>query len=269
MIAGTVSQLYIHPIKSCRGSAVSQIELDRRGVVGDRRFLIVDANGRFLTQRTEPRLAGIVPSLTPGGLTLATKGVTPLRVPLAENGTEVSRPVVIWRDTVPALDLGDEAASWLSHVLDQPVRLVGTGRDFARPMNGPAAHPGDEIAFNDAHPLLLLSEASLADLNARLDVPLPMNRFRPNLVVRDTAAFAEDSWKRIRIGPVILRASGPCERCVITTTDQETLERGKEPLRTLATYRKNDDGGVCFGQNFIHETKSGTIRVGDPVEILA
>jgi uncharacterized protein len=263
----TVAALYIYPVKSCQGRSLTSATLDWRGFVDDRRFLVVDENNRFLTQRETPLLARITPTLADGNITLARPGAASLTIP-REPRSPVPREATIWRDTVRAIDLGDEAAQWLQAALHRPARLVGIGPEFSRPMRKPAAQASDEVAFADADPLLVISEASLADLNARLDFPLPMNRFRPNFVVRGASPFAEDTWRRIRIGDVFLRASGPCGRCVVTTTDQETLERGKEPLRTLASFRRDDRGEVNFGQNYIHETKSGTIGVGAPVEIL-
>jgi uncharacterized protein YcbX len=264
----TVSALYIYPVKSCRAQTLTRAMLDARGLVGDRRFLVVDERGNFLTQRDVPPLALITSTVHDAHLTLARAGAPSVSLPLEP---EPSAPcdVVVWRDSLRAVDLGDEAANWLHDTLGRPARLVGIGAEFSRPMRQAGARPGDEVAFADAHPFLLLSEASLADLNSRLDLPVPMNRFRPNVVVRGAAAFAEDAWRRIRIGSVILRASGPCARCVITTTNQETLERGKEPLRTLAAYRRGGHGSdVYFGQNYIHETKSGSIALDDGVEIL-
>lgn len=265
----TVSALRIYPVKSCRGHTIARADVDALGFVGDRRFLVVDEHDRFLTQRETPRLALVTPTLRDdGGITLAAAGEPPITV--AQTPPDApGRQVLIWRDTVRAIDLGDEAARWLSRVLGRPARLVGIGPEFSRPMRKDAARPGDVVAFTDAHPLLVIGEASLADLNGRLDFPLPMNRFRPNVVVRGAEAFAEDQWKHIRIGGVVLRASGPCARCIITTTDQDSLTREKEPLRTLAAYRRGPEGEVFFGQNYIHETKAGTISVGDGVEIIA
>jgi len=144
------------------------------------------------------------------------------------------------------------------------------GGTYQRPNLKRAAQAGDVVTFADSCPFLVLSEASLADLNSRLAVPLPMNRFRPNLVVAGAAPYGEDAWTRIRIGDAVFRSAGPCARCPITTTDQATAVRGKEPLKTLATYRRDPDDqtDVNFGLNLIHETKRGTVRVGAPVEMI-
>ncbi len=247
---------------------MSEAALDRFGLVGDRRFLVVDEHGQFLTQRTRPKLALIEPLAHADTLALKAPGRPSLRIAAAPPPGSPSLQVVVWRDTVAAVDLGPEVAAWLGDYLESPARLVAMPAEFSRPIRKPTAYPGDETAFADAFPLLIISEASLADLNDRLDEPLPMDRFRPNLVVRDCPAFAEDSWRRIRIGDVVLRAAGPCARCVVTTTDQRTLERGKEPLRTLARYRRSADGDVNFGQNCIHESRAGLLRIDMPVEVL-
>jgi len=176
--------------------------------------------------------------------------------------------VEVWRHRGPALDQGDAAAALLSEHLEISCRLVRIPPDHARRVN-PAFSPEEaHTAFSDGYPLLLVSEASLADLNARLETPLPMNRFRPNLVVRGCAPFAEDGWKRIRIGGLELDVAKPCDRCLVTTTDQATGERdGQEPLRTLATYRKRGEG-VLFGQNLVHRGR-GALALGASVEVLA
>lgn len=267
----SLASLHIHPIKSCRGHAVEEAWLDRFGLIGDRRFLVVDERGQFLTQRAVPRLALIEPRLDGATLTLAAPGADRLTVSASATADAPRLDAVIWRDTVRAADLGGLAAEWLSAFLGRPARLVAMPPEFSRPIRKSTALPGDEAAFSDAYPLLVVSEASLADLNDRLGpaaAGLPMDRFRPNLVVRDCPAFAEDAWRRIRIGDVVLRAAGPCARCIVTTTNQQTLERGKEPLRTLAQYRRSAEGDVNFGQNYIHETKTGVLRVGAPIEVL-
>jgi len=264
-----VSALHLYPVKSLRGIAVESMLLDSLGPVGDRRFMIVDADGRFLTQRTEPRLALIETELTASALVLRNPAHGSAAVGLHDEGAPIL--ATVWRDQVTATDCGVEIATWLSDFLRQPCRLVRVGRDYQRPVKPSQAQPGDVVSFADAYPLLVISEGSLNDLNDRLqeagEEPVPMNRFRPNLVIRDCPPFAEDGWPRIRIGDVTLRSAGPCARCIVTTTDQTTGERHREPLRTLATYRRDpaEPSKINFGQNLIHETKSGTLRVGDEV----
>jgi len=210
--------------------------------------------------------------LGPAGLRLAADGCGEVCVPsAARHGV---RRVTVWRDEVEADDCGDEPAAWLERLLGQPARLVHIGPTYHRPVRPSKAQPGDVVSFADGYPFLLASEASLGQLNDRIQEndgePVPMNRFRPNIVVSGGRAFAEDVWTRLRIGGVTFRNAGPCTRCIVTTTDQRTGERGKEPLRTLARFRRNRDDptDVDFAINLIHETKRGTIRIGDAVEVL-
>ena len=272
----TLSDLHIYPVKSLRGSRVATAEVDDLGLVGDRRFLVVDENGRFLTQRVLPRMALIDATLSADTLTLSAGGHGAVGVSRTSGAGATLRNVSVWKsEGLLADDCGDDAGAWLSAFLATKCRLVRIGGRFRRPILKPdVAGPGDLVSFADAFPFLAIGEASLAELNDRLiargEDAVPMNRFRPNLVVRGAPAFAEDTWTRFRIGDIVFRAGGPCSRCAITTTDQATAERGVEPLRTLATYRRDatDPGDVNFGQNLIHETKRGTLRVGDAVEIL-
>jgi uncharacterized protein YcbX len=279
-----LSGLFLYPVKSLGGCAVPSAEVDALGLVGDRRFLVVDETGRFLTQRTLPRMALIATALDASHLTLS-RPASPLpslspsssiRVARASDHTAPLRTVSVWKsENLLAEDCGDHAATFLSDFLAVRCRLVRLGAAFSRPFLKSTARPGDTVTFADAYPFLVISEATLADLNDRLlargEEALPMDRFRPNLVVTGTPAFSEDTWTRFHLGTVAFRAGGPCARCIMTTTDQATGERtGPEPLRTLATYRRDasDPTDVNFGQNLIHETKSGTLRLGDPVVLL-
>jgi len=269
-----LSGLYRYPVKSLRGCAVPVADVDALGLAGDRRFLVVDETGRFLTQRTLPRMALIATALDAGSLTLSADGAGAISVPTASDPGAPRRMVSVWKsEGLQAEDSGDPAAAWLTDFLGVKSRLVRIGRDFDRPALKSTAVAGDRLNFADACPFLIVSEASLANLNDRLvaqgEDAVPMNRFRPNFVVTGCTAFAEDTWGRLRIGEVTFRAGGPCVRCMMTTTDQETAERGLEPLRTLAKYRRNagDPTNVDFGQNLFHETKTGTIRVGDVVHV--
>ena len=266
-----LSALNLYPVKSCRGFSVTAAELDDFGFVGDRRFMVVSAeDGKFLTQRTHPRMALIETALSKTALTLSSAGQDPVTIPL--NASAGLRTVTVWKSTTSADDCGDEPAEWLSDFLGLPLRLVRMGGTYQRPIVKATAQPGDVVSFADGYPLLVISEATLADLNDRLiakqEEPLPMNRFRPNLVVTGCAPYGEDAWTHVRIGDVVLRNAGLCARCPITTTNQETAVRGKEPLKTLATYRRDpaDPTDVLFGVNLIHETKRGTLRVGAAVE---
>lgn len=268
-----VTSLHVYPVKSCRGHAVESAEIDEHGFVGDRRFLIVTDSGQFVTQRQVPLLALVETRLTNESLSLAAPNSGTVSVPLGEpHSQRGERRVQIWKDTVVAEDCGDEVAEWLGQLLGQPHRLVHRGRNYLRPVKPAKARAGDVVSFADAYPFLLMTEASVADLNDRIlengGEPVPMNRFRPNIVVGESTPLDEDNWTRFRIGEIDFRNAGPCVRCAITTTNQETAERGKEPLRTLATYRRDaaDPTDVNFGINLVHETKTGTIRLGDAVQ---
>lgn len=258
----TLSEIRIHPVKSCRGTSLESVSFDQWGLLGDRRWMIIDETGRFVSQRTLPRLALVVPRLTAEVLLLEAPGQPRFEIPAGGSEGE-ERTVSIWDDTCRARDQGQPAAEWLSRYLECPVRLVRMDAEFQRPVENGI---DSQVSFADGFPVLIISEASLEALNSRLPSPLPMNRFRPNLVVRDSAPFAEDGWKRIRIGEAVLRLIRPCIRCVTTTVDQATGQTGKEPLATLATFRRAE-GGVIFGQNAVHE-RGGLIRLGDPVEVL-
>ena len=266
-----VTRLFIYPVKSLRGVAVPAADVDALGFVGDRRFLVVDSHNQFLTQRTLPRLALIETALTVHELVLRAPPGGSCAVPLRATAPAELLPVRVWKsEGLLAEDCGVEVAVWLSDFLRHPCKLVRIGQQFTRPVLKASARPGDIFNFADSYPFMILSEASLADLNARLDEPLPVDRFRPSFVVNGCDAFAEDTWKNLRVGTVNFRTGGPCARCIVTTTNQLTAERGKEPLRTLAMYRRatDDPTDVNFGQNLIHETKTGTLRVGDAVELL-
>jgi len=268
-----VSSLFIYPVKSLRGFPVASARLDALGFEGDRRFLVVDPRGRLLTQRVLPKMAQVATALSANDLILSLEGTGSITVPRSvPTGSAPIKLVSVWKsEGLRAEDCGDDVAAWLGSILSAECRLVRIGEGYHRPVTKKAAAPGDVVSFADAVPVLVISEASLDDLNDRLvaqgEESLPMNRFRPNIVVAGGAPYAEDTWPHVRIGEIKLRAAGPCVRCIMTTTNQETGVRGHEPLRTLATYRRDqiDSTGVIFGQNFIHETKRGVIRVGDPV----
>lgn len=264
-----ISALHTYPVKSCRGVTLREASFDARGIVGDRLFLVVDAEHAFVTQRSHTRMALIDAALAGLSLTLSAPGQPALTVGVAHEGPRCR--VTIWRDTAEAVDQGDAAAAWLSAWLGEPVRLVRMADDWTRLVSADyAVRPTDQTGFADGYPALLISEASLEALNARLTAKgshaLPMNRFRPNIVVAGAAPFAEDGWKRIRAGGMTFDVVKPCARCDVTTTDQDTAERGKEPLATLAEFRRVE-GKVMFGQNVIH-AGPGTLRVGDEIEIL-
>lgn len=249
----TLAGLHVYPVKSCRGIALDEALLTDTGLAHDREWMIVTPAGRFLTQRELPRLALVGTRLEPGALWLSAPHVAPLEVPLGNAGTPAE--VIVWRDRCAARDAGDGAARWLGELLGRDVRLVRF--DAAQRRQSDVAWTGDARAyakFADGYAMLAISTASLDDLNARLVNPLPMNRFRPNLVLAGLAPYGEDTLGEMRIGETVrLRAVKPCIRCAITTTDQDTgAVDGAEPLSTLKTYRWNSRlHGVEFGQNVI------------------
>jgi uncharacterized protein YcbX len=262
-----VTSLHVYPIKSCAGISLDRADIGPRGIRHDREWLVVKLDsGEFLTQREQPRLALIRPALVENGLTLFAPGLPSLEVPIVGNGA--GRRVRVWEDWCDAIDQGDHAARWLSEHLSTECRLVRMDDGFVRKVDPDyAVDDWDQVGFADSYPLLLISEESLSDLNARLTNPLPMNRFRPNVVIGGAREpFSEDRLRVLRIGDVVFYAVKPCSRCVTTTTDQLTAERGHEPLTTLATFRKVGSK-VLFGQNLIH-ANPGEIRVGDEVTVV-
>jgi len=261
----SLSGLHFYPVKSLRGISLDRVPLDRRGLRYDRHWMLIDQNGDFLSQRRIPRMALICTRLIPGGLRLCAPGMPDLELPL-ESGDGTETEVLVWEDRCRARLAGDEADQWLSRFLDHPCRMVYMPEATVRPVDPAFGHAGDQVAFSDGFPLLLISEASLDDLNRRLETPLPMQRFRPNLVVRGCAPYAEDGWRRIRIGEIEFRVVKPCSRCVITTIDPETADKGVEPLRTFNDYRRQGNK-VYFGQNLIHDGV-GELTRGMAVEIL-
>jgi uncharacterized protein len=262
----TVSNLTYYPIKACRGFDVPASNIQRMGLEHDRRMMVITPDGGFLTQREYPRLALITPSLKNEALTLSAPNFDSLQIGIQKTGTPT--PVEIWSSTgVNAIDQGDEAAAWMSDWLGISVRLVHIADGFKRKLNpNYAVNTDDHTGFADGYPILIISEESLQDLNGRLDSAVQMNRFRPNLVVKGCEPFAEDIWKRIRIGDVEMALVKPCPRCVVTTIDKETLKKNKEPLKTLSVYR-NHELGAIFGMNTI-PLNEGRIEINMEVEIL-
>jgi uncharacterized protein YcbX len=258
-----LTQLNIYPIKSCKGISLQSAKLEERGLQYDRRWMVVDENNRFISQREMPRLSLVSVRVHSDHLTVTAPEMEEMHVPFVLTGGD-SLSVAIWNDTVSAVDVGIEAATWFTRCLDTKVKLVfmPDTADRLATRRGKSS----QVNFADGYPLMLLSEASLEDLNTRLEEPVPMNRFRPNLVVQGCGPYAEDTWNDIMVGGVKLHVVKPCERCAITTVNQLTAEKRKEPLRTLATYRERD-GKVLFGQNLIHEGK-GVVEIGSEVKIV-
>lgn len=258
-----VSQLAIYPVKSLGQIVLKQSQIDEFGLQWDRRWMLVDSNNHMITQRQQPRMCLITPQLRNAKLRLSAPGMSSMSVTINQKAGPCT--VTVWQDTCRALDCGDEAADWLDRFLGIPCRLVYFPDDGARAVDPDFSRPGDQTAFSDGFPLLLTTQASLDDLNARLKSPIGMARFRPNLVISGCEPYAEDHWQRLRIGPLTFRVVKPCSRCSIPTIDSATAERGAEPTRTLSQYRKRDHK-IYFGQNIIPDT-AGSIAVGTAVEI--
>jgi len=263
----TVSSLIYYPIKACRGFEVDSAIVERMGLQNDRRMMVVTPAGKYLTQREHPKLALVTPTLKDGKVTLSAPNYDSIQFGTQSTGT--SQPVSIWKSKgVQAIDQGDEAAQWFSEWLRTPVRLVHIAEGYKRLVNEEyMVNADDHTGFSDGYPILITSEEGLQDLNTRLEVPVPMNRFRPNIVVKGGDAFMEDRWNRIRLGGVQLAVVKPCARCVVTTIDKDTLEKSKEPLKTLEKYRRHKLGAI-FGQNVI-PINGGSIQRGMTVEVLS
>ena len=260
-----LSALYRYPVKSLAGHSLERSRLDPCGLQTDRRWMLVDRAGKFLSQRELPRMALITPSVEASGLVLQAPGMSLIHLPYPD--AESKRiEVHVWDDACEAQLCEPAAHEWLSNFLGCACRLVYMPAETVRRVDPDYAQPQDRTAFTDGFPLLLISQASLDELNSRLAEPLPMLRFRPNLVVDGCAPYAEDNWRQVRIGELTLRVVKPCSRCKITTVDPVTAETGSEPLKTLAGYRRRGNQ-VYFGQNLLHDGL-GELVLGTPVEIL-
>lgn len=259
-----LTQLWRFPVKSLAGARHDRFTVGPRGPAGDRHWMVVDADGRFVSQRQIPRMALLHADLDTQGLTLNVADGAVLRVSPVAAGEPVT--VQVWGDTVAALAPDPAADAWLSEQLGRACRLVCQPDDGVRRVDPAYAAPEDQVDFADGFPFLLVSQASLDDLNARLAEPVDMRRFRPNLVVDGCEPFEEDRWRRIRIGDISFRVVKPCSRCPIPAIDPDSGEKGVEPLATLNSYRRRDSK-VYFGQNLIHDG-GGELAEGMTVEVL-
>lgn len=264
-----ITQLNTYPVKSCQGVSLRESRLMTEGLEYDRLWMIVTPNGHFLTQRELPRLGLIASSVRDDDLMLTIPGVDSISVPSPLDSS--SRVVDVWRDNCRGFDCGDVIASTLTRFLERDVRLVKFDPSMARFSDRQfTSEIAAQLRFSDGFPVLLIAEESLEDLNVRLPTPLPMNRFRPNVVIRGLGPYSEDLVHEFHVGAVTMRVVKPCMRCKITATDQATAEVDEqEPLRTLKTYRWNRDlRGVAFGQNLVVITGANqSLRVGQSVEV--
>jgi len=271
----SLTELRRYPVKSCRGQELETAAVERWGLAGDRRWMLVDEAGETVTAREHRELLLIRPRLrADGGLEVSASGQDDLVVPRPAAGGRLVDVTVFGRAPFGATPAGHEADAWFSKILGEPVRLVFCDDPNRRQSNPEYAGPGVPMHFGDGYPLLLTTEASLAALNELIaagekadEGPLPMVRFRPNLVVGGGAPWAEDGWLRLRVGEAEFRVVKGCDRCAIPTTDEETAVRRKEPTYTLAKHRRWD-GAVWFGMNLVPVNPGTTIRVGDAVEVL-
>jgi uncharacterized protein len=271
-----LTAVHFYPVKSMTGCSPGEAAVEPWGLAGDRRWMVADDAGVLITQRQHPRmtLASSRP-LAGGGVRLSAPGAEPIDVAVPRlDDPDGTVTVQVFRDKVEAVPAGAAADAWVSEFLGTSARLLHMDAPATRRQIDPLfSRPGETVSFADGYPLLVTTLSSLGALNSLIargdhahEGPLPMNRFRPNLVVDGTAPWAEDAWRRVRIGEVAFRAAKPSGRCVVTTTDQLTAERGKEPLRTLVRHHLIGKSAV-FGMNLIPE-HTGVLRVGDPVEIL-
>jgi uncharacterized protein YcbX len=257
-----VASIHVYPIKSARGLSPASAAVGDRGFEGDRRWMVVDREGKFLTQRELPRMALIEVSPDGAGLAIAAPGME--RIAVSAPFAEGERTVEVWGDRVAALDAGAAAGEWMSRYLGRACALVYMPASSLRAVG--EEHGGGRVGFADGFPFLVTGLASLGELHRR-GVEIGMERFRPNIVVEGCGAFEEDSWKRARVGGVEMRLVKPCARCPIITVDPARGELdGREPLATLAEFRKIG-GGVMFGMNAVAVGR-GAIAVGDPVQVL-
>ena len=260
-----LSAIHLYPVKGIRGVTATRAHVESEGLRHDRRWMIVDDEGHFLSQRSHPALALLAGRFNGHHLELTAPGQAPLSLDTPDGTQRIA--VTVWRDRVDAAAAGNQGDAWISRYLGNKCRMAYMDDSCSRSITSSQGRPGESVSFADGYPFLLVSYASLADLNSRLDTPLPMDRFRPNLVVAGCEAFAEDGWRKLAVGEAVFRFAGLCARCSVTTVDQKSgIRASKEPLRTLATYRQGE-GGVVFGVNLVPE-KTGVIAIGDRVRVL-
>lgn len=260
-----IQDLYIYPVKSLAGIRLSGSKVSTTGLTYDRQWMLVDNRGKFLSQRAYPEMALFKTSIIGNSLEIvhATHGGLSINMNVQ---TQAKLKVEIWDDYCSGLQVSKIADEYFSEILGQKVQLVQMPEQSDRPTD-PRYAEGHHVRYADGYPFLLISQASLDNLNAKLDDAVPMDRFRPNIVVSETGAFWEDDVRKVRMGTCEFEVVKPCARCVVTTIDQETAIKNKEPLKTLSKYR-NFNGKVIFGQNMVC-TKLGSINIGDKVEVLS
>jgi uncharacterized protein len=270
-----ISEINIYPIKSLGGITLNESIIEERGFQNDRRFMLIDEFGEFMTQRDFPKMATIKVSLEENNLIVSANNFEDLQISFSHIGESVK--VQVWNSICDAVVCEKKYAEWFSKVLQTKCELVYMPNDSRRNINQRFNVNDDIVSFADGYPYLLIGENSLNELNSRLENKVQMNRFRPNIVIKNSEAFAEDNWKKIKIGETVFRSTKPCARCVMTTIDQSKGEKtGKEPLKTLATYRLAkqlfatgyeqlglNENDVLFGQNLVAENFGNKIKLND------
>jgi uncharacterized protein len=267
----TLTAINRYPVKSCRGEPLASATVEPWGLAGDRRWMIVDGLGEPVTAREHPRLVLVRPELTEHGLRVTSPDLDPLDIPVPDGRNLVD--VSVWRGPFQAA-LAETGHDWFAKIVGEPVRLVYLDDPTRRATNPAFSREQDRVSFADGYPLLLATEESLAAVNEWVadgrhahEGPLPMTRFRPSVVVRGAPAWAEDGWRRLRIGAAEFRAVKGCDRCVLTLVHPDTAVPGREPLASLVRHRRWD-GKSWFAMNMIPDTPGATINVGDEVEVL-
>ena len=261
-----LKSIYHYPLKGTKGTALKSATVDDKGIVGDRHWMLVDKHNQFISQRTHPKLALVAfRMLENGDMEIHAPGMPSLPI-LNHTFTADRLSVQVWSDTCSAILVSEEADQWCSSFLNDRVRMVYMDEQCTRKVDPEYGQHQDHVSFADGYPLLIVTEASLEDLNSRLSNPVPVNRFRPNFVISGAEAYEEDHWRMLQIGDLLVECVKPCARCQVVTIDQDTGVSSKEPMKTLATYRKKQSK-VFFGQNAIPR-KGGRVHVGDEVLVV-
>jgi len=263
-----ITAIYLYPVKSLGGISLQEATAEKRGLEYDRRWMLTDESGVFLSQRELPEMALLQPAIENGHLVIRHRGkpLEPLSIPLDPASYGEPRTVTIWDDNCAAVHVSEDADTWFREALNSPCHLVYMPDNSVRPVNPDYALPGDMVSFADGYPFLVLGESSMAFLNDKLETPLSIGRFRPNFVFSGASPHEEDTWKRFSIGQVQFRGTKPCGRCQIPTIDQETLIQSKEPTATLAKYRRYGYK-IIFGMNVCLDGSPGVVRVGEEVVV--
>lgn len=277
-----VTEINIYPVKSLGGISLEEATVEKRGLQYDRRWMLTDTDGEFFTQREFPKMATLSLEINANSLSISNSENEKIEVPFDFEKSKMQK-IRVWQSVCEALILPENVNQWLSDCLETKCQMVYMPDESEREINQLFRQNNEIVSFADGYPFMLIGEDSLNNLNKKLETALPMNRFRPNIVVSGSEAFAEDHWKKIQVGETVFRSTKPCARCVITTIEQSEGEfDGKEPLKTLATYRKATDvfpdelevldldkNYVLFGQNLVAENFGGKIKVGDEVEVIS